>query len=745
MFKFLIILISFSLSLNSALKADILDYYSMAILPSILAHNSIGSESLRIDIKKNKNGIKIAKIKNSGHNILLNTPIELFTLSIENLQTHDEETIGASTGWENVLVNTHENNVSIILSHPQSTTLPSSLHVVVTISINGDNSSWDLNVFGLGDNHSLMEAKYPVLNIKSENSDNFFVPYYHGKIFKDTKTTPFEYTTRYPRGWGGTMQYMAYYNAEYGLYFGIHDPKASIKNFSAHTIDGGIEVSQSTVVADKTLANNDWELPGHFELDLFDGDWYEAALKYRSWVFEEAEYRPIDTPERLARQETLGNVAIWVQESVQSYTMAQLENHVRTFKDYMDIPVGVAWTSFNGEEFDTLYPEIFPEKEGLKDVIAGLKTDYGNSVYISAYMNGMIYDTNLASYPSHEIYTIKDSTHSTVTQTFDGTLFAYMCPSQMPWQDIMSDSAKKITYNIDPANPEDLGFDGVYIDMVTAASSRECFDPTHNHPIGGGSYWRDGYKQMFQNMHVASRAGAPYVSEEANDFLIDEVDGFLTIGYSTNNQVPALSAVYAGKVQFVGLPMGWSDYKGSADPDSQRFYGRMAQSFNFGVQSGRFWMGLVSNTHERTRRAASFVRNLGRLRVKLRDFISYGRMLKPLALGADIPDVSFMPHTFPGIYQEDVILPAIQTSTWTDGDAIALIFVNAKVPESEDDNITFSFDFNASNYAIEDDIVKIREITQDSNTSDEDISAIFTKNITLKSYEAKVFVITPYD
>ena len=738
MLKSLILFLFLLFFLSRVAIASVIDYYSMAILPAIISNPSIGSQSLRIYMQKHTHGIKINKIKNRGYNILSNVPTDLFDMTIQDIQAGTQEHIGAISGWQKVVIDRDDRHAIVTLSDPQSHKLPSTLQVTMRISVEGDNSTWDLNVTGLGNHHTLLQATYPVFTIKSENNDNFFVPYYHGKVFKNTKTKPFDYTTRYPRGWSATMQYMAYYNDQYGLYFGMHDPKASIKHFAAHTVEGGIEVSQSTVVANKTLANNTWELPGYFALDMFHGNWYDAALHYRSWVFDKAAYRPIDTPERLARQRKLGNVAIWVQESVEPYTMAQLEDHIDTFKNYMDIPVGVDWTSFNGKAFDTLYPEIFPEKEGLKDLIVNLKNRYGDSFYLSGYMNGMLYDMDhLASYTNYEAYTIKTMQATVVSQIFNNTHFAYMCPSQEPWQAVMRNSTRKMT--------TEIGFDGVYIDMVTASSAKECFDPTHHHSLGGGSYWRDGYKQMFYAMHDASTPGTPYVSEEANDFLVDEVDGFLTIGYSTNNQVPAFSAVYAGRVQLIGLPMGWSDYKGSDDPDSQRFYGRVAQSFNYGVQLGRFWMGLVSSTHPRTQRAASFVRNLGRLRVKLKSFISYGRMLKPLALYGNIPQVTFMPHTYPGIYQDPVVIPAIQTSTWTDGEAVALIFVNAKVPENENDSITFSFDVNASQYGIEGDVVKIKEVTQESNSSDENIAAVFTKSVTLKSYESKVFVITPHD
>lgn len=696
----------------------------------------IGSGELKIEISKTQNGITIPSIKKNTLDLLSNAQTELFTLNIQNTQNSNEEIISASTGWNNVIVSTGLDTATISLSAPQNNQLPATLKAVISISTLGSTSSWDLSVSGLGNQHSLINTRYPALNIKAEGNDHFFAPYYHGKVFNNPETNDLNYSTRYPRGWGGTMQYMSYYNDNYGLYFGLHDPKASIKNFSAQASNGGIEIAQSTPAANKTRANNTWELPGHFELDLYQGDWYDAALKYRSWVFAKADYRPVDTVARLARQQKLGNTTMWLQDSVRTYTMAQLESRIRTFKDYMDIPVGVAWISFNGERMDYLFPEIFPEKPGLKGVISRLNASYGDDITFSGYMNGMLYDTeNLQSYENTgKPNAIRNKNNNIVTQVFDGTNFAYMCPAQRPWQNIMTNSAQRIT--------QEIGFGSVYVDMVTASSSRECFDPTHNHPLGGGSYWREGYKQMFHDMQTAS-ADSPIYSEAANDFLIDEVDGFLTKGFVTNNQVPALSAVYSGKVQLIGTAVGAGDYRGNSNPDSQQFYGRVAQSFTFGAQLGRFYSLLVSSQHPRSRRAAKFIRGLGRIKAKLKDYITFGRMLRPVALNGNIPSVSFPPNSHPATFQEEVVTSAIQTSTWTDGERIAVFFVNGKVPDHAGDNISFSFDFDATKYGIQTNSVMIKEITEDSDGQNDVVNNSFTKSVTLDSYEVKAFIITP--
>lgn len=40
--------------------------------------------------------------------------------------------------------------------------------------------------------------------------------------------------------------------------------------------------------------------------------------------------------------------------------------------------------------------------------------------------------------------------------------------------------------------------DGVYIDQIGAMASapKYCYDRSHNHPVGGGHYWYQGYSKM---------------------------------------------------------------------------------------------------------------------------------------------------------------------------------------------------------------------------------------------------------
>ena len=708
---------------------------------------------LQIDIDTLDQGIDIASIRANGEEIL-HTQTPLFSLTIQNLQNHTDQTITAISGWENVSYVTNGDNQTVTLSAPLSEELPSTLEAVITINTSGTKSQWDLQVNGLGANHSLMNSSFPNLNLQPHANDTFFVPRYFGvavpnpiENVEDVISLSFG-SLLYPRGWGATMQYLAYYHDSQGLYFGFHDPKAFTKKFDVEVENGGMKLSCYTEAPNQTLADNNWDMPGHFELDLFSGEWYEAAQIYKTWVYQSAEYRPVDTAQRAARQEKIGSIGVWIQERIRGYGVLSEEARVRDFKDFMneggiDVPVGVHWAEWADFPFDLMYPKLFPALDNFPQMVTNLKGTYGDGLLLTAYFNGLLYDTeNVATYQDEGFPSA--TKQADVTQVFtqryshlvdgggeENVVFAVMCPTQTPWQDIIVDASVRFA---------NMGLDGVYIDQVTASSPLPCMDPDHGHTLGGGNFWREGYHDMFSRAHAAISNEKYINSELANDYLVDQVDGFLTEMFIVNNQVPAFQAVYAGKVQFIGSHSAVGGYKASNDPDSQWFYASLAQSFSYGAQIGRLFMEpIISAQNERSQRARAYMKKLARLRVMHKAFFSFGEMKKPLTLTGDIPTIESLASKRNAF--QPVVMPAISTSTWSDGTNILVSFVNAKVPQVADESITFGFDFDASIYGM--DNIRIKEVTEDVNGAYTDVNNQFHRDVTLSSYDAKVFVISP--
>ena len=692
--------------------------------------HELGDGTLRIMLSSSGNGASLSGIKHNGSELLnLGGTTELFTLFITNLDNHRDVELKASQGWSSVSISGDASHASIEFSDPLSLDLPDSMKATLRVQVSGSHSEWDLSVSGL-DNSTLNRVYTPQLNIRADGNDHLLVPRFSGVLFDDPVANNVNWKQVYPSGWHATMQFLAYYGAQHGLYFGFHDPEASTKTFNVTENQGGIAIEAHFTAPDKSQAGNDWDMPGVFALDLFSGDWYDAALLYRSWASSQAQLWPQSTAERNARLRAIGNIGLWA-TSGSGNAPADIEPRVLDFARYMGVPTGLTWYKWNYKDFDTDYPEYFPEQPGMDTTTARLQAA---GVTVVPYINGRMFDTALdGSGPSGLSFLTHGKPHATkknalgdyFTQTFNGNLFAVMCPTRRPWQDMLRDASDQLTRRI--------GVGGLYIDQIGAASPVECVDASHQHALAGGSWWSAGYRTLLDRIHQAVPPGRFITTENGADNLLNQLDGLMVQGWQANNMVPAFQAVYSGRVIFFGAKTGTSQYT------HPQFYAKLAQAFAYGVQLGRFYTTIQNETGAKEI-APLFIRKLARLRHKLTRFLSFGTMQRPLTL-TGIPEItSTWTHTYDG--DISVTIPAIQTSTWLSHAAeearVAVVFVNASMTET----IPFDFQLDAAAFGLSGQI-HVQEIRASSNSPVEKTPGLFSKSTSLAPMDAVAYVLSP--
>ena len=121
-----------------------------------------------------------------------------------------------------------------------------------------------------------------------------------------------------------------------------------------------------------------------------------------------------------------------------------------------------------------------------------------------------------------------------------------MCPHTTLWQATIAETVGKLT--------NDYNTDGVYIDQIAAAGPRPCWDPTHNHTLGGGDHWVTGYAEMLRQVRAASGGSKILLTESNSEPFMNGINLFLTlVGFATGDlpggpgqtvMVPAFQAVY---------------------------------------------------------------------------------------------------------------------------------------------------------------------------------------------------------
>lgn len=687
---------------------------SILLVGNLFGQEIIGNGALKITLEKLLDGAKVTSIKYNGSEVMdTSAGSTLFTLDISS------QFVTSFSGWDSVLVNNDGSHCEIILSQPKNSLLSDSLTVKVTIDVTGQQSDWDISINGLLDN-AINKIYFPYINILAPGSDYVLIPKYSGQLFKNPKASALSAKLTYPRGWASTMQFYAYYNDNYGIYLGTHDPTASLKNLIIkRNNNNGLLYENEIYAPDRNKVGNDYVLPGKFRFEIFSGDWYDAAQIYKKWASAEADYWPKDTEERLARQNEIGKIPVWCRY-YDVEPADTLISKLTKFRSFYGVPIGFHWYNWNHSYYDDNYPVYFPERDGMDRVIDTMKQ--GGKIWFMPYINGRLFEKNLSIYNTlGRPNAAKKSSGSVYSSTYMGNNFANMCPTQSPWQNILVDAMDQVTNRI--------GTDAIYVDQVTAAGPLQCMDTNHGHTLGGGSFWRDGYNEMITKMHNTGPKNAFITTEGCNDYLANVVDGFLTDGWANNNMVPAFQAVYSGKVQLFGTRFWEANY------NTPVFFSKFTHAFVSGIIPGRYYVWFTKDKGK----SAVFARQIATMRYKLIDFMAFGSMQKPIPLDrTNIPTIT----TTWKDYSRDVkvTISALQYSFWKnkEKDKALLLFGNASMTET----LNFKIDLIGSDYGLNGKlrVQKITE-TEDGETVVEENS--FSRDMTIKPLEVYALIITP--
>ncbi len=687
----------------------------------------VGDTVLEINLQENATGVELQHIFHNGTDVL-EMHSYLFYLYITDINTQLETRISATSGWGNIVINNNGTTCTIDFSQPQNASLPPNLAVHFSLQAMAGKSQWDLTVNGLDNNNTLTRVNFPKFKLKTPGNDTFFIPKFSGKEERNPLSGNIDYDLTYPRGrLGASMPFSAYYNSNYGVYLAFHDPDASLKNLVIASENNYVKYYGKHNIPNKTVADNDWELPGIFELDLYEGNWYEASMIYKDWAKTNANYYPQNNPDRLLRQKTIGDIAVWgAAQPAVSRPVSETESDINDFIALFppELSVGIHWYKWYPNYHDEDYPAYFPERNGLVDAINRIQQS--NDV-VMPYINGMMYDTGLPNFPTDGApYATKHSDGSLYTLDFSDVAenrppntFALMCPTQTHWQDTI------VNINAEIANR--LQCKGIYNDMIGWAGATECMDASHGHPLATGHWWHDGYQTMYNRVHTVIPNDRFITVEGATDNLTNIIDGFLVGEWREQNLVPAFQTIYGGKNQFFGVTYGGRTYNDAS------FYAKFSSFFVNNIQPGRMFLWFAHDQNATT--ARPYIVDLAVMRHKLRNFMSFGTLLKPFTVNGTIPDIT----SDWGGSAGSVTVSALQKNVYRNntGDSIAFIFSNASMTDA----LNFDFDFDGNTYGFTGDIT-VQKITPATNHPVEIHANSYTQNVHVDALETIAYLIT---
>lgn len=614
----------------------------------------------------------------------------LFTARLKNVKDGEQKIISSVSEWQTVAYNKDDN--TFIFSKPSGV---DGITVQFTFIKERDSIRWSGKVVNDNSEWSVMDIDYPTPVLGAPDF-TIFIPHASGIAYKNAGKRGYSYDYVYPAS-RAVMQYFAQYSDNGGTYIGIEDGTGAIKRFVVNAKDDTATYKLTCYAPNASLGANSFELFGECRWQTFDGDWFDATMIYKKFVENNAKWLPeLQENVRADLSNKFRDVAFWIADGMPN-TEYQRENNPTSLceglgaypPDYWktaaiqlkkELGVPIAYHVYNWHEipFNIEYPHFLPAK---KEFIDGAKELQENGVYVVPYINAVSWETCDGLCGHKENFDTVGIDGAVITEK--GEVFAIdypqttvggntarlapICPSFERWTEIISELSDKMH--------KTLPIDGIYFDEIAAHQANLCYNKKHNHTLGGGTYWADGYNALMEQVKKTKPKDAYYFTECNAEPYMKGFDGFLSWYWMADEQVPAFSAVYGGYIQFVGRYM-----LGKKKPDYEFFKFNMAQSLLYGQQLGWYKADVVYN-----KKAMSFLKPLVKLRHKYNEFFASAKMLRPPVVDSDLEDKITTPALH---YTEQVKMAQVSGALWQsrkDGKTVLFItnvsesVANAKV------------------------------------------------------------------
>jgi hypothetical protein len=495
-------------------------------------------------------------------------------------------------------------------------------------------------------------------------------------------------------------QMIAWLHGKYGLYWAVRDPETNHTGLDARYVEGtepapwhierwhpqreqgSWETREYEPLADRLAAGRApgmqlltnhwpemvalWTSPYPVLLQGFTGDWYTAAQLHRDWARQQRWCRRGRLAERADAPQSLAGLDLWFIRygfhpgSREPKPAWEFQEAMHALHDYFGMPFGVHWYNWHNFSWHSTYPTHAPVVEGFEEVKNELQA---RGLVIMPYCQGRILYRDRPDWQS-------ERTHASVEANGQPYLEKYtggddwplaLCPGDT-WSQAQWYEAARMLW-------QDYDVDGVYFDQITAMIPSLCYHAGHGHPLGGGRQYWQGYDRALERMApLVAQSPRRFLSSELfADAFLDRIDLYLGFVPPVEEYVPLFSALYGGYTTAMGRHTP-SDMM--ADP--QLFLLGQGEQLLFGGQLG--WMNEEILEHPA---AAEKLRDLARLRAKVRPFLHLGELEAPLPVEVDgLPLAVTLPRAMTGTARPVRLQrPAILHTAWRHPDGRRLLLL----------------------------------------------------------------------
>ncbi len=582
--------------------------------PNVL---SMTTDAWALSLEWSEHGIRF---RDGQFGDMAGTASSVFTISVQDGTTGVGSRQNTLSKWGSVTVSHTLNTVTVLLTAPNGA---DGISVELTGKMDDAGISWYTKVINDSETHTVMNVTYPTPELEGDPI-HVFLPERSGRVIEDAQAFGCSLALDYP-GFLLSMPYFAYWGENGGIYLGVHDPDGSMKSFFTQVVDVTAVLTAEFPAIGAGNVGNSFELGGYMRWEAFDGDWYDATMLYADFVHNHANWLPEKgRPDTL---EKFKNIAMWFYGTMEDGVV----NYVTALREAIGYPIAFHAYHWHEIGFDTEYPHFLPAKE---KTVSQFTTMRDADVYVIPYINAVSwgtldteagYEVNYDNTGKYGVALYPDGSPYIVQYTHP---LAAMCPSFMPWRDIMKDLVREIEAT--------LPVDGIYFDQTAAAPPVPCSNPDHGHVTGGGSYWSEGWNDMILDIRADRPEESFYFSECTGETYVKSFDGLLSWKWNLDDMVPAFSAIYAGYVQIIGR-------EAKDTPASFRYH--FAEALLFGQQPG--WVNFNIDAH------MTLVKQVTDTRMAYVDLFNCGKLMRPPVVETELEPVDNYRQVLAGAWMDE--------------------------------------------------------------------------------------------
>ena len=420
---------------------------------------------------------------------------------------------------------------------------------------------------------------------------------------------------------GTFLPLAAFMRGEAGLYFAAQDGDMRIKKLK---VSADADVCFSTLLENAGIVGKAAEGP-HYAVTVaaFRGDWWEAAHRYRDWALRQKWCRKGKIAFRKDFPRIAAEADLWPNTGGGYDRMTNRFAQLKAA--WPDLRIAVGWSSWYAvpPPGNRMNPEFFPMRDPL--VPEAARFGRANGFHLMPYVNGRIWDKSSCGFAYAKADATVDENGEFYEENYGGR-FAVMCPWCPNWQTVVRELGVRVL--------DEVGADMVYFDQVSCSRAKPCFNPAHGHPLGGGTWWTDGYRRMFESIHADfAKRGAAVTSEQLGEAWLDVIDAYLNASEMTDVDVPLFPAIYQGYCVHFGREVG-------CDKPYQTHAWRFLQDAKtvlWGEAPG--WIGPHIYTVLHYADEAENLARVARFRRAHEEFLIYGSLEGEVRTETDDPDV----------------------------------------------------------------------------------------------------------